>query len=243
MPFETVSLYGDPVYFAVRYGWQVAVLAGTAAVSTQLVGAMRPSASSKQLAVLDEATGMYSRTYFLRAFAAEVSRAGRDERALHVLLIDVDHFGDFNRRFGIEVGDRLLATIAETITKAVGDAGDVLATTNLAARFGGEEFVVLLAEDAQVAGSPQPNDALRLGERLRAEISKARVEGAGVTVSIGVASFPDDGSSADDLLDAADSALATAVEAGGDRVRQAAAVASDESSFSPEQRHNDSLEV
>ena len=243
MPFETVSLYGDPVYFAVRYGWQVAVLAGTAAVSTQLVGAMRPSASSRQLAVLDEATGLYSRAYFLRAFAAEVSRAGRDERALHVLLIDVDHFGDFNRRFGIEVGDRLLATIAETITRAVDDAGDVLATTNLAARFGGEEFVVLLAEDAHVAGSPQPNDALRLGERLRAEISKARVEGAGVTVSIGVASFPDDGTSADDLLDAADSALATSVEAGGDRVLQAAAVAPDDSPFSPEQRHNDSLEV
>ncbi|MDR3686384.1 MAG: GGDEF domain-containing protein [Coriobacteriia bacterium] len=243
MPFETVSQYGDPVYFAVRYGWQVAVLAGTAAVSTQLVGAMKPRSSSGQLAVLDEATGLYSRAYFLRAFAAEVSRAGRDERALHVLLIDLDHFGDFNRRFGIEVGDRLLATIAETITRVVGEAGDVLATTNLAARFGGEEFVVLFAEDAEVAGSPQLTDALGLAERLRDAITRARVEGAGVTVSIGVASFPDDGSSADDLLDAADSALAIAIEAGGDRVAQAAAVTRDESPHTPEQRHIDSLEV
>jgi glucose-6-phosphate-specific signal transduction histidine kinase len=59
MPFETVSLYGDPVYFAVRYGWQIAVLAGTAAVSTQLVGAQRAETAGKQhAAVLDEATGL-----------------------------------------------------------------------------------------------------------------------------------------------------------------------------------------
>jgi diguanylate cyclase (GGDEF)-like protein len=244
MPFETVSLYDDPVYFAVRYGWQIAVLAGTAAVSTLLVGAQRAEASSKQqLVVLDEATGLYSRAYFLRAFAAEVSRAQRDERALHVLLIDVDHFGDFNRRFGIELGDRLLSRIAETITRTVGEAGDVLVTTNLAARFGGEEFVVLLAEDAHVSGAPQPSDALRLGEHLRQQISRAQVDGAGVTVSVGVASFPHDGSSADDLLDAADSALAAAIEAGGDRVLQAASVSPAGEAESAKRRYTDTLEV
>jgi len=62
-------------------------------------------------------------------------------------------------------------------------------------------------------------------------------------VSVGVASFPDDGSSADDLLDAADSALASAVEGGGDCVRQAAAVIREERPETPEQRHIDSLEV
>jgi diguanylate cyclase (GGDEF)-like protein len=244
MPFETVSLYDDPVYFAVRYGWQIAVLAGTAAVSTQLVGAQRAETAGKQqAAVLDEPTGLYSRAYFLRSFAAEVSRAQRDERALHVLLVDVDHFGDFNRRFGIELGDKLLAAIADTITRTVGEAGDVLSTTNLAARFGGEEFVVLLAEDAHVSGAPKQSDAIRLGEQLRERISHTQVDGAGVTVSVGVASFPHDGASADDLLDAADSALAAAIEAGGDRVLQATVVEHGDAADILEQQYLDSLEV
>jgi diguanylate cyclase (GGDEF)-like protein len=221
MPFAAASLHYDPVFVVVSFGWQVAVLAGTAAVSARLVGAQHREVSERsQLAVFDEATGLYSRAYFLRALSVEVRRAQRDDRPLHVLLIDIDCFGDFNRRFGFEVGDRLLCSIAGTITTAVGEAGDVLMTTNLAARFGGEEFVVLLAEDAQVTGPPMHGDAMRMAERLRREISACRESGAGVTVSIGVTSFPTDGVSADDLLDAADAALSEAVELGGDRVAQ-----------------------
>lgn len=220
-PFAANMLHRDPVFVAVRFGWQVAVLAGAAAVSTQLVGAQRVS-GRQQLVVLDEATGLYSRGYFLRALAAEVARARRDGRPLHALLIDIDHFGEFNRQFGIELGDTLLSCIADVITRTVGEAGDVLVTTNLAARFGGEEFIVLLAEDAQASGAPQHEDAVRLAERLRTQIANCRVDDAGVTVSIGVASFPEDGGSADDLLDAADAALSDAVERGGDRVGQTA---------------------
>jgi len=220
-PYAAQLLHRDPVFVAVRYGWQVAVLAGTAAVSTLLVGA--PQAGShgrQQLVVLDEVTGLYSRGYFLKAFGAEVARAARDGRPLHVLLIDIDRFGDFNRHFGIEVGDTVLACISDVIMRTVGESGDVLVTTNLAARFGGEEFVVLFAEDEQAPGAPQHDDALSLAERLRSEISACRVKDASVTVSIGVASFPDDGGSADDLLNAADAALSDAVEQGGDRVGQ-----------------------
>ena len=68
------------------------------------------------LTVFDETTGLYSRAYFLRALGAEIRRAQRDDRPLHVLLIDVDHFGDFNRRFGIDAGDKLLNLIAVAIT-------------------------------------------------------------------------------------------------------------------------------
>ncbi len=224
MPFSGGELYHDTVFVAVSYGWQLAVIAGTAAVSTQLVGSQVAGSSVRtQHMVLDEGTGLYSREYFLRAFSVEIARALRDGRPLHALLVDIDHFGEFNRRFGIELGDRLLRKIADTITRAVGDAGDVLMTTNLAARFGGEEFVVLLAEDANVAGPPQRPDAFRLAERLRREIGEARVDGAGVTVSLGIASLPADGTSCDELLNAADSALAAAVEQGGNRVVEASA--------------------
>ncbi len=219
IPYASAEQYRDPVYVSVRYLWQVAVLAGTAAVATQLVGEQREEAAGRQsLAVLDETTGLYARAYFLRALGAEIRRARRDTRPLHILLIDIDCFGDFNRRFGIDVGDRLLVLIAAAITRCVAVAGDMLVTTNLAARFGGEEFVILLAEDQETQGSPDDSDALRLAECLRIEIGEQKVEGVGVTVSVGVASMPTDGTSSDELLNAADGALAAAIEAGGDRV-------------------------
>ncbi len=219
IPFATAAQYSDPVYVSVRYLWQVAVLAGTAAVSTQLVGEQRAEAAARQaLTVFDETTGLYSRAYFLRALGAEIRRAQRDARPLHVLLIDIDHFGEFNRRFGIDAGDTLLSLIATAITGCLSEAGDMLITTNLAARYGGEEFVILLAEDQETKGPPEHDDALRLADCLRRAIGEQEVDGAGVTVSVGIASMPTDGATSDELLDAADEALAAAVVAGGDRV-------------------------
>jgi diguanylate cyclase (GGDEF)-like protein len=219
MPFGLESLHTDPVFVAVRFGWQVAVLCGTAAVSSQLVGSLATTAvSERRAAVIDEATGLYSRQYFMRALNAEVARAQRDSRPVHVLLVDIDHFGEFNRHFGIEMGDRLLVEIATSITRAVDEAGDTLVTSNLVARFGGEEFVALLAEESDLPGPPQHMDALRLAERVRAAVAATHVDGAGVTVSVGVASYPASGTSPDDLLDGADAALSKAIEMGGDRV-------------------------
>lgn len=218
MPFAAEGLHLDTTFVAVRFGWQVAVLAGTAAVSSQLVGSIRTPVAGRRAEVIDEVTGLYSRQYFTRALSAEVARAERDSRPIHVLLIDIDHFGDFNRNFGIETGDRLLVEIASSIAAAVDEAGDTLVTSNLVARFGGEEFVALLAEETDLPGAPQHHDARRLAERVRAAVAATRVDEAGVTVSVGVASYPNDGASADGLLDSADAALWQAIEAGGDRV-------------------------
>ncbi len=226
IPFAAADAYSDPVYVLVRYMWQVAVLAGTAAVSTQLVGEQRAEEAQRHaLAVLDSATGLYSRGYFLRALTTETRRAQRDRRPLHVLLLDIDRFGEFNRRFGIETGDALLRAVARTITSCVNETGDASVSSNLVARFGGEEFVVMLAEDDTLDNPPQQSDALRLAEQLRRAICETTIDEAGVTVSIGLASLPADGVSADELLDAADAALSRAVEEGGDRVALAAAVA------------------
>lgn len=219
IPFASAGQHLDGTYVTVRYMWQVAVLAGTAAVATQLVGAQRASEAQRQaLVVLDETTGLYSRGYFLRALTAEVRRAERDHRPLHVILLDIDRFGDFNRRFGIDTGDELLRCIAAAINESMADVGDPTVTTNVVARFGGEEFVVMLAEDETIDGTPQVSDAVRLAEQLRVAIGATTVEGAGVTVSVGLASLPNDGVSGDQLLDSADAALSSAIEGGGDRV-------------------------
>ena len=244
IPFAANEAFRDPVYVAVRFGWQIAVLAGTAAVATQLVGEQRAAAAQRQtLVLLDETTGLYSRSYFLRALSAEIRRAQRDARPLHVLLIDIDHFGDFNRRFGIELGDQLLQRLAAAITTCVGEAGDVMVTTNLVARIGGEEFAVLLAEDESIGGPPEAADAARLAERLRTVIRATTIAGAGVTVSVGVSSLPADGVSTDDLLDAADAALASAIDAGGDLVVVASTLAPRSDDDDPDELTRDEHEV
>ena len=240
IPFAAPDLHLDAVFVAVRYLWQVAVLAGTAAVATMLVGEQRSDVETRNPStVVDEATGLYSRSYFLRALGAEIRRAQPNDRPLHIVLLDIDQFGEYNRKFGISQGDQLLQGISAAITATVGEAGDVLVTTNVAARYGGEEFVVLLAEDASVSGPPQPDDAMRLAEHLRRAIAGVSVDGAGVTVSIGVASFPADGRTADDLLDAADAALSAAVDGGGDRV----AVAGELPSVQDDDSYADPLDV
>lgn len=225
IPFAGADLHRNEVYVSVRYLWQVAVLAGTAAVATQLVGEQRAEDAGRQtLMVIDETTGLYSRAYFLRALPAEIRRAERASRPLHVLLLDIDQFGEFNRRFGIERGDLMLRAVAEAITRSVSEMGDVTMTSNLAARYGGEEFVVMLAEDEQIDDVPSQADALRLADRLRSSIASTLVEGANVSVSVGLATLFIDGTTADELLDAANHALSEAVEAGGNKVVTAVSI-------------------
>ncbi|MGV8084029.1 MAG: diguanylate cyclase [Coriobacteriia bacterium] len=222
MPFMDSTLHQDVSYIAVRFGWQLAVLAGTASVASLLVAEQRSEkVSSRVEAIVDEASGLYTRSYFMRALGAEVRRARNEERSLHVILIDIDNFGEFNRRFGIDRGDALLLRIAEQVEHCTHEAGADMMTVNLAARFGGEEFGVLLVEQSG-QGAPTPGDAVQLAECIRFTIAATLLGDVGVTASLGVASLPEDGIVAEELLDAADAALAAAFHAGGDCVVSAA---------------------
>jgi len=236
MPFASEDLYRDPVFVFVRYLWQVAVLAGTAAVATQLVHEQRLEESERHsMTVLDAATGLYSRGFFLQALASEIRRANRDGRPIHLIMIDIDSFGAFNKRFGIERGDKLLQAIAATITGVVKTAEDSEGSSNIAARIGGEEFAVLLAEDASSQGAPGVTEAAHLADKLRRAIGSTTVDDASVSVSVGIASLPVDASTVDELLDAADQALATAIDAGGNTVVAASTL---ELSRSASHHHN-----
>lgn len=219
IPFAAVELHTDTIYVMIRYLWQVAVLVGTAWVSTALVGEFRRAlAARSSQQIVDETTGLYSRPFFLRAFTAEVHRAIRDARPLHVMLIDIDSFGEFNSRFGFDAGDRLIKRLADEIALEVSNAGDASVSANIVARFGGEEFVVMFTEDGRLDTAPNEGDAAGLAEQIRFAASTTRVDGAGVTVSIGLASVPADGRTVDEILDSADHALACATEAGGNKV-------------------------
>lgn len=219
IPFAEAQLHADPVFVAVRYSWQVAVLLGMAWIATLLVGEFRREISARSgQTLVDTTTGLYSRSYFLRAAAAEVRRAQRDDRMLHVMLVDIDRFGDFNGRFGIDAGDRLLKSLATSMSATLAASGDLTSSLNVIARFGGEEFVILYTEDMRLRGAPGVHDAVELAALLRAACADVSEAGAGVTVSIGVATMPADATTVDGLLDQADAALVCAIERGGNSV-------------------------
>lgn len=219
IPFSSSVFHHDLVFVSVRYTWQVAVLLGMAAVSTLIVGQLRQDLSARiAQRVLDDMTGLYSRSYFGRALGAQLRRAARSGRQLYVLLIDIDSFGEFNTRFGVDAGDRMLASLARVFRDGVAPTGDMADTDNLAARYGGEEFALLVTETDANGTEFTREEALAFAQSVRQAASEVHIDGAGVTVSVGLASFPEDGLSAEELLDAADAALVCAVEAGGDRV-------------------------
>ena len=219
IPFASKAFHLDATFVAIRWGWQMAVLMGTAAVCTLIMAEFRSELASRRAqTIVDNATGLFSRSYFMRAAVPEVRRAQRDGRAVHVLLIDINHFGEFNRRFGFDAGDSMLTALASSISDTVSVVGDLAMSTNLVARYGGEEFVVLLAEDERTQEVPTVEGAVGLAEQVRMACVGVAVAGAGVTVSIGVSSMPGDGMSVQELLDSADVALVCASEEGGNRV-------------------------
>ena len=138
--------------------------------------------------------------------ASEVSRADRYGRSLAVAMVDLDHFKEVNDSFGHSRGDEVLQAAATVMR-------NVLRSVDTIYRYGGEEFLVLMPETAAPA-------ALDLCERLRAAVSAGVTlpDGRGLTVSVGVASFPEQAATPAALVAAADGALYRAKREGRDRV-------------------------
>ena len=154
---------------------------------------------------LDSLTGLANRRRFRVALAREVERWRRYKSPCALLMLDIDHLKAVNDKFGHPVGDMVIRQIAQTLREVSRD-------NDTAARLGGEEFALLLA------GIDLPR-AIAAAERLRTVLSSKRVEGVGtVTVSIGVASVPENATSERMLYSASDGALYVSKNAGRDRV-------------------------
>ncbi|TDI43586.1 MAG: diguanylate cyclase [Acidobacteria bacterium] len=162
----------------------------------------------ENLAATDALTGLFNRRYLDGALERELARASRSESSLALLMLDIDHFKSVNDTYGHAVGDLILKKVAATLSGRLRQA-DVLA------RFGGEEFVVLLPQVTAAA-------ALDSAERIRASVERTRFHAGGkrthVTVSIGLAMFPDQSDAPESLLEAADQALYQAKKLGRNRV-------------------------
>lgn len=159
------------------------------------------------LAIRDSLTGLYLRRYFLDRVKEELSRSARSEKGCSFLMIDIDNFKNYNDEYGHTAGDMVLKVISKIVSGFV-DAG-------VACRYGGEEFSILLADTSK-------KEAIKTAENIRKavkkeEIALRRIKTA-VTVSIGVASFPDDAKAQDELIFKADERLYKAKREGKDRV-------------------------
>ncbi len=159
--------------------------------------------------IRDALTGLYNRRYMEEAFERELRRAERANRPLSVAMLDLDHFKRFNDTFGHAAGDLALRTVADQF-KSKMRAGDVVC------RYGGEEFVIIFVEMTL-------QNAINRMEGFRESIKKLVIEYQGqslgqLTVSVGIAAFPEYGTSLEVLLKAADDALYRAKQGGRDRV-------------------------
>lgn len=166
----------------------------------------------QRLARIDPLTGALNRRAFRELLEREAARARRHGRPLSVVMIDLDHFKRVNDTMGHATGDLVLVAVARAVSAA-------LRGEDLFGRYGGEEFIVALAE-TDLAG------AVRAAERLRQAVAELRFDhdgsAQGITASFGVASFgdlrADNGETVDSVINTADQALYHAKAAGRNRV-------------------------
>jgi diguanylate cyclase (GGDEF)-like protein len=166
---------------------------------------VRHAEQQQALAITDPLTGLNNRRRFFALAEAEWVRAGRYERPLSMLMIDIDHFKSVNDRFGHDVGDKVITRVAEVCWSGKREM-DILA------RVGGEEFAILLPETTV-------GDAVLVAERLRAAVAAAQhPQVPQVTVSIGAAQASATANSIAKLMKQADNALYDAKRQGRNRV-------------------------
>ncbi len=202
--------YAPFTYGMVSWGDQVGRLILLATAGVLATAIVDRSRQLRHLSALDRLTGLLNRGYFETRYQAEVARARRHGHPLAVALLDLDRYKNFNDRYGHSSGDVALRVLAGTLFKG-------LRTTDIVARYGGDEFVVLLPETG-------PKAAYEKLEQLRLAVARAEFTiprhdlTAQITLSAGIACLPDDGTDPVELLEAADRRLFEAKDGGRNRV-------------------------
>ena len=188
-------------------GWRLAQIAGATLLSATLVVRSR---ELRLLSTRDRFTGLLNRAVFNEQLEREVAYSRREGGRFAVAMVDIDHFKRFNDTYGHAGGDQALRLVAATLRRTCRES-------DVVARYGGEEFALILP----AVRSGKAQDLL---ERFRRVVAATPIHLTGrarpvsVTISIGVASFPEDGITAQTILGCADARLYQAKEAGRDRV-------------------------
>jgi len=165
---------------------------------------------AEQEAITDPLTGLYNYRYFLHQLNRELSRSQRHHSVFSLILIDIDYFKNYNDTFGHQAGDLILQRISRSML-------DNTRVSDMVCRYGGEEFCIICPELNKADAQKTAEKLRQIIERL--ELPKAKdVPGGKLTISSGIASFPEDGESAYQLILKADKALYRAKETGRNKV-------------------------
>ena len=154
---------------------------------------------AEHLATVDGLTGLYNHRYFQQRLIKEIERAIRTGSKLSLIMMDIDYFKNYNDKLGHPAGDKLLQELAKILLSCV-------RTVDVVARYGGEEFAVILVDTCSL-------DACEVGERIRVTVEGYEFAGrenqpnGKVTMSLGIAAYPENAYSKDDLIKLADDAL------------------------------------
>ena len=161
-----------------------------------------------QLSIYDSLTGVYNRRYFSLRYLEEFNRASEYGLNLAFVMIDLDKFKEINDIYGHLVGDAVLRRIADLIQ-------EIIREIDFVARYGGEEFALILPETDKAG-------AIMVAERIRKHVSRRKIrafdEAVSVTISAGVAAFPQNTIHSELLLETADKALYKAKSSGRNKV-------------------------
>jgi diguanylate cyclase (GGDEF)-like protein len=203
-----ISTSSTPVVIA-RVGINLTALVLLAYVATVIAGEQRRARDAAiRLSTIDPLTGLFNRTFFFAAVDREIARSARSNRGFCLLMMDLDELKTINDRHGHYFGDRVLGGVGEVIRSGV-------RKIDTAARYGGDEFVVLLPET-------DPTGAYVLAEKVRIGVTELDIAVSGsvlqASISVGVVSYPDDGRTSDELLISADQAMYASKRGGRNRV-------------------------
>lgn len=192
--------------------WRESQKALATSVATQAalsLAALRLRESLRDQSVRDPLTGLFNRRFMQESLDRELLRATRKSRPISVIFLDIDSFKRFNDVFGHAAGDSVLCAVAE-LMRSFCRADDVLC------RFGGEEFILILTEATEEEAATRMNQFREKVKRLALHYRGNILDP--ISVSVGIATFPKNGSSAEALLRAADQAMYESKTQGRDRV-------------------------
>ncbi len=166
----------------------------------------------RQQAIRDQLTGLYNRYYMEASLELELNRAQRSGSPISLIMLDIDHFKEYNDQFQHQAGDRLLRTLGRLLLRSARNG-------EIPCRYGGEEFLLILPGTSHAA-------ALQRAQDIRLEVKATRSDAEDqpmppVTISLGVASWPEHGHTVNDLLKASDAAMYQSKGAGRDQVSSA----------------------
>lgn len=162
----------------------------------------------QELTITDTLTHVFTRRYFMERFTEELSRSKKFKLRLSFLMIDIDHFKDFNDRYGHLVGDAILQDVTRSIKETIRQI-------DLIGRYGGEEICIILTEtDKEQAGFA----AERIRRAIEQKVIRAYDEELKATISIGISTYPADAHETKSLIEKADQALYLAKQAGRNRI-------------------------